>query len=91
VARELTKLHEELIRGRLSEIEGQLTGREVLGEVVVLVEGRTGDERWSEAEVRAALEEGLGRGEKLKPLSKEVAARAGWKAADVYRLGLPVP
>jgi 16S rRNA (cytidine1402-2'-O)-methyltransferase len=54
----------------------------------VLVEGRTGERRWSEEELQRALEEGLGRGEKLKGLSTELARRAGWSGQDVYRLGL---
>lgn len=88
VARELTKLHEEFVRGTLSELAKRYEGAEVLGEVVVLIEGRTGSQRWSEDEVRRALEAGLARGEKLKGLSTDVAKRAGWTGQDVYRLGV---
>jgi 16S rRNA (cytidine1402-2'-O)-methyltransferase len=88
VARELTKLHEEFVRGPLSELVARYAVEEPRGEVVVLVEGRTGSQRWSEDELRRALEEGLARGEKLKPLSTELARRAGWSGQDVYRLGL---
>ncbi|QQR47850.1 16S rRNA (cytidine(1402)-2'-O)-methyltransferase [Myxococcus xanthus] len=88
VARELTKLHEEFARGTLSELAARYAAEEPRGEVVVLVEGRTGETRWSEEELRRALEEGLSRGEKLKALSTELARRAGWAGQDVYRLGL---
>jgi 16S rRNA (cytidine1402-2'-O)-methyltransferase len=88
VARELTKLHEEFVRGPLSELVARYAAEEPRGEVVVLVEGRTGSQRWSEDEVRKALEAGLARGEKLKALSTELARRAGWSGQDVYRLGL---
>ncbi|HLK99244.1 MAG TPA: 16S rRNA (cytidine(1402)-2'-O)-methyltransferase [Myxococcaceae bacterium] len=88
VARELTKLHEEFARGTLSELAARYATEEPRGEVVVLVEGRTGERRWSEEELRRALEEGLERGEKLKALSTELARRAGWSGQDVYRLGL---
>lgn len=88
VARELTKLHEEFVRGPLSELSARYATEEARGEVVVMVEGRTGERRWSEEELRRALEEGLARGEKLKPLSTELARRAGWSGQDVYRLGL---
>jgi 16S rRNA (cytidine1402-2'-O)-methyltransferase len=90
VARELTKVHEELVRGTLPELAKRYEGQEVLGEVVLVVEGRTGDERWNEQEVREALEQGLARGEKLKALSTDIAKRAGWSGQDVYRLGLKV-
>jgi 16S rRNA (cytidine1402-2'-O)-methyltransferase len=88
VARELTKVHEEFVRGELGELISHFTQRPVLGEVVVLVEGFAGDERWDEAAVKAALTEGLAAGERLKTLSGDVAKRAGWSAGDVYKLGL---
>ncbi len=88
VARELTKLHEEFVRGTLSELEARYRGQEVKGEVVLVVEGRRGEGRWGEDEVRRALEAGLSRGEKLKPLSTELARQSGWSGQEVYRLGL---
>src|ERR671918_734789 len=65
VARELTKVHEEFVRGTLSELARAYQGAEVLGEIVLVVEGRAGGQRWTVEEVRRALEDGLGRGEKL--------------------------
>lgn len=88
VARELTKVHEEFVRGSLASLSARYAAEEPRGEVVVLVEGRSGERRWSEEELKRALEEGLGRGEKLKGLSTELARRAGWSGQDVYRLGL---
>jgi 16S rRNA (cytidine1402-2'-O)-methyltransferase len=88
VARELTKLHEELARGSLLELASQYSAGEVLGEVVVLIEGRTGDTRWTEDDVRRALTTGLAAGERLKSLSTDVAKRSGWSAQELYRLGL---
>lgn len=88
VARELTKLHEEFARGTLTELSARYGQGEVLGEVAVIIEGRTGSERWSEADVLRALEAGLSRGEKLKPLSTELARQSGWSGQDVYKLGV---
>jgi 16S rRNA (cytidine1402-2'-O)-methyltransferase len=88
VARELTKLHEEVLRDRLGALAATLGGREVRGEVVIVVEGRTGAPRWSEEEVQAAVQAGLARGERLKPLSTELARLSGWTSQAVYRLGL---
>jgi 16S rRNA (cytidine1402-2'-O)-methyltransferase len=87
VARELTKLHEEFVRGRLSELAARYAGEPPRGEVVLVVEGWTAGERWAEAEVRAALSAGLARGERLKTLSAEVARASGWPSAQVYRMG----
>lgn len=88
VARELTKVHEEFLRGPLSALASKLSQAEVLGEVVVLVEGRAELGRWDEARVRAALSAGLSRGERLKSLAGEVAKEAGWSSQETYRLGL---
>ena len=45
VARELTKIHEEVIRAPLPNLIAQLKGREkIKGEVIILVEGRKIDE-----------------------------------------------
>ncbi len=87
VARELTKVHEEFVRGSLPELAARYAGEPPLGEVVVLVEGRTEAARWTADEVRAALDAGLARGERLKTLSGEIARQAGWTSAEVYRMG----
>ncbi len=87
VARELTKVHEEFVRGRLSELVARYEGEAPRGEVVLVVEGWTAGERWTEPEVQAALSAGLARGERLKTLSAEVARASGWPSAQVYRMG----
>jgi len=88
VARELTKVHEEFVRGSLPQLADQYRDAPPLGEVVVVVEGRTEEARWSEKEVALAIEAGLARGERLKSLSTEIAKQAGWTSAEVYRLGV---
>ncbi|MGB0583169.1 MAG: SAM-dependent methyltransferase, partial [Limisphaerales bacterium] len=47
LARELTKLHEEFIRGKAAELPEQLAGRKLKGEFVVLVNAsaRSGETR----------------------------------------------
>jgi 16S rRNA (cytidine1402-2'-O)-methyltransferase len=87
VARELTKLHEEFVRGRLVELVARYAALAPRGEVALVVEGWTAGQRWAEPEVRAALAAGLQRGERLKTLSAEVAKASGWPSAQVYRLG----
>jgi 16S rRNA (cytidine1402-2'-O)-methyltransferase len=88
VARELTKKHEEWVFGSLPELATRYADQEVLGEVVLLVEGRREEPRWDEARVREALAVGRRSGERLKTLAAEVARIAGWTAREVYALGL---
>lgn len=87
-ARELTKRHEELVRGRLSELHAHFTATEPLGEFVLVVAGKDRASKWAEAELVKALSAGLSRGERLKSLSTELAKAAGWSSNEVYRLGL---
>ncbi|MGH2704606.1 MAG: 16S rRNA (cytidine(1402)-2'-O)-methyltransferase [Actinomycetota bacterium] len=83
VARELTKVHEEVLRGSAGELLDALREREVLGEVAVVVEGAPapagGLERAVE-EARLLIAEGL-------PPSKaaaSVAARSSVTRREVY-------
>jgi len=88
VARELSKVHEEFVRGTLSSLHERYRDQEPLGEIVLVVEGRTASPRWEEDEVKAALRERLSEGDSLKAASSDVAHRSGWQAQAVYRLGL---
>ncbi len=45
IARELTKVHEEFIRGSAAELAASLAGRSLKGEAAVLVEGRSRDSK----------------------------------------------
>jgi 16S rRNA (cytidine1402-2'-O)-methyltransferase len=41
LARELTKLYEEVLRGRVSEIQNQILGRAIRGEITLIISGKT--------------------------------------------------
>ncbi len=90
VARELTKLHEEFLRGTLSELHDIVSARTVLGEVVLLVEGAMAEGVWSEGQVREALSTLLKRGERTKSAALEVARLSGWSSQAVYKLALTI-
>jgi 16S rRNA (cytidine1402-2'-O)-methyltransferase len=62
LARELTKLHQEVIRGSLSEVLAAVEGRELKGEVVLVVEGvpqATGDHQDALRFARDLVAEGV--------------------------------
>lgn len=40
IARELTKVHEEFIRGRVEEVIRMIQGKQILGEITMLIEGK---------------------------------------------------
>ena len=41
LARELTKIYEEVLRGRVSEIQSRITGRTIKGEITLIISGKT--------------------------------------------------
>lgn len=90
VARELTKLYEELRRGTTSEILAHYTANPPRGEIVVVIGGAPPQEmiEWDEAQVRAALRQRLDSGEPLKTAAKAVAALSGWDRRAVYAMGI---
>jgi len=90
VARELTKLHEEFFRGTAADAAAHFGGREVLGEIVVVVEGRTQDAR-EEGEVdalaaRSIAQALLARGETPSGVAKELRRRLGIARNEAYRI-----
>jgi 16S rRNA (cytidine1402-2'-O)-methyltransferase len=88
IAREITKLHEEFLRGTLHSLKEQTGPDGVRGEVVLLVKGKSNEKVWTEIEVKAAVESGLKQGQRLKHLSQEIAKLSGWTSQNVYKLGL---
>lgn len=86
VSRELTKIHEETVRGALPDVASRLAARGAgRGEVTVVVEGRRAPAVREEGDdVDARIREALAAGEALKALSREIARRSGVPARDVY-------
>ena len=86
VARELTKLHEEFLRGTAAEVRAELASRpSVKGEITLLIGRATEteiDERPVEEAVRAYEQQGLSRMDAIKRVAKE----RGMSKRDCYRL-----
>ncbi len=86
VARELTKLHEEIRRGDLSALAEEYAGGPPKGEVVIVVEGRA-PKAVSDAEVEALLDEALSI-QSVRDAAADVAAATGRPRTDVYARAL---
>lgn len=91
VARELTKMHEEIFRGKISAAREYFAQQAVRGEITLVVGGcsDSGQEKWAAARVRAALDAALQAGDTRAQAAKAVALQSGWPRRDVYRLELP--
>ena len=89
IARELTKLHEEILRGTLDELAARLaSGPALKGEIVLLVAGRSrDDEAMDDAQLAAMLRAEL-EGQRLRDAVKSVVEMTGLPRNRVYRLAL---
>lgn len=86
VCRELTKRFEEVVRGPLAELADHFAGREVKGEIVLVID-RAGAAAAGEADVEAALRAALA-GHSLKDAVALVAGAHGLPRREVYRRAL---
>ncbi|MGZ6347176.1 MAG: 16S rRNA (cytidine(1402)-2'-O)-methyltransferase [Anaerolineales bacterium] len=88
VARELTKLHEQIWRGTLPEAIEYFQLNEPRGEFTLVVAGKTKWEKgkWSEDKVNIALKFGIKLGESPSVLAKRVALESGWERKEIYDL-----
>jgi 16S rRNA (cytidine1402-2'-O)-methyltransferase len=81
VARELTKLHQEVLRGSLTEVAAKLAAREVKGEVVVVLEGapeRAGGDLEEATRVAHGLaEEGVRKRDAARQASQQTGVPSG--------------
>ena len=86
VARELTKLHEEAVRGTLPELAAIFRAREAgRGEVTVVVEGGAGRTAQEPLEdVEQEILRALARGESKRGLARDIARRSGRSAREIY-------
>ena len=87
LCRELTKTYEEVVRGSLAELVAWAGGREVRGEVSLVVAGADPAEADPEALVAEVLRRAA-EGERLKDAAKAVASARGVAARDLYDAAL---
>ena len=88
VVRELTKLHEEVLRGTVQELAAQLSARDVRGEIVVVLEGAGEPEAPAQAVVAAALRERFSHGASVRDAVADVVAELGVARRETYALAL---
>jgi 16S rRNA (cytidine1402-2'-O)-methyltransferase len=86
VCRELTKTHEQVIRGTLAELAKWARSRHVLGEIVLVVAGAQ-----VQVAISAAVAEIMARradGERLKDAARAVASATGLSSKELYSAAL---
>ncbi|MDA8235768.1 MAG: 16S rRNA (cytidine(1402)-2'-O)-methyltransferase [Clostridia bacterium] len=93
VVRELTKIHEEAVRGPLSRVLAHFQENPPKGEFVIVVEGAGEDvqkkqEAWEGVSLEEHLRKVMATGLTKKEAIKEVASQRGLSKREVYKLAV---
>ena len=93
LCREMTKLHEEFVRGNLEALSAAAGQRAMKGEITLVVEGERPKEpaRVAESDLRREVEERVSQGVSRRDAVREVAHRRGLSRREIYRLSRPLP
>lgn len=88
LAREVTKIHEEFLRGPVSALVRELGSGEVRGEVTLIISGSAGESRVNEDLLKAEIRELKGQGLRVKEIAEVLGEKFGYSKKDIYRLAL---
>jgi 16S rRNA (cytidine1402-2'-O)-methyltransferase len=91
VCRELTKTHEEVLRGPLAELAAWAEEGPVRGEITVVLAGAAPSAAPSVQSLVGAVQERVADGERLKDAVSAVAAAAGVAKRELYNAALARP
>ncbi len=87
LTRELTKLHEEVVRGSVSHMRAHFNEVRPRGEFTLVIAGAK-EEAWEAEKVREALRELQSEGVSGREATKEVAELSGHPRSEVYKIWL---
>ncbi len=94
LVREITKIHEEKIYGTISEIYEKIKSREIKGEIVGIVEGRSkkepDKENWTEIGILDHVQLFMDNGYTKKEAIKEVATLRDIPKKEVYEIAIQI-
>jgi 16S rRNA (cytidine1402-2'-O)-methyltransferase len=88
VGREMTKINEEILRGRLSEISAAFAERDVRGELVIVVQGFTGETAVPDELLRAEIRALQAAGMRVKEIAELVGEKYACPKKQIYGMAL---
>ena len=89
IARELTKLHEELSEGPLGELAESLANKDWLGELTVVLEPYSLERgQLDEQAVTELVDQALASGLRARDVAERLTVETGWAKRDLYQLTL---
>ena len=88
VARELTKIHEEILRMPIARARRHFDEHAPRGEFTLVVEGSLPQEAeiWSELHLKSTIMDSLKQDETSTALAARLASESGWERRSVYKL-----
>ena len=84
IARELTKIHEEYLRGHISDF----INKDIKGEIVIVVEGNKEKREYSDEELLSSMDKLVKEGYKTKEAALELSKTCGISKNYLYNLYL---
>jgi 16S rRNA (cytidine1402-2'-O)-methyltransferase len=88
LAREVSKIHEEFLRGTISELVRALGSGDIRGEVTLIISGSSGFPSVSEDRLKAEILELKGKGLRVKEIAEVLGEKFGYPKKEIYRLAL---
>jgi 16S rRNA (cytidine1402-2'-O)-methyltransferase len=88
VAREVSKVYEEFLRGLAGELIDKLSGREIRGELTIVIKGSAGESPVSEALLKADIRKLKSGGMRVKEIAEILAEKHSLAKREVYRMVL---
>lgn len=85
-ARELTKIHQEIVRGTVSEVEAHFTEKEPRGELTLVIAGAREESRPRDTDVLERLRAYHDAGEDRRTAVAAIVAETGISRNEAYRL-----
>jgi 16S rRNA (cytidine1402-2'-O)-methyltransferase len=89
VARELTKLYEEIFRGSLSDAKAYFTENPPRGEFTLVLAGLiTQSDRWSDERLQETMVALLDQGLPPSQVASKLAGQSGWQRREIYQMAV---
>ena len=88
MGREITKIHEEFLRGRLSEMRTRVESEEPRGEITLAVGGSEGEAAPAQELITAEIEQLRKKGLRVKEIAELLGEKFSRPKREIYRLAL---
>jgi 16S rRNA (cytidine1402-2'-O)-methyltransferase len=90
IARELSKVHEEFLRGSIHDVRIELAEREIHGEVVIIMRGFAGSPDASAEAIKKEVLQLQANGMRVKEIAEVLGEKYALPKKEIYRIALDI-